>query len=274
MASKSSAFYVGVGLLCALAFIALAAPIIAPYDPNAMGTPYLRPSGAHWLGTNDVGQDILSELIYGSRVSLFIGLASSVVMTLVGTTVGLLAGYLGGIFDRMLMALTSLAMAIPMLPLTIVLVAFLGASLWNIIIAICITAWTTTARIIRSRVVQIKALPFVKIEQTFGLSPAAIMFRHILPNMREIVFVRGVLAVAGAMMTEAGLSFLGLGVLGTKSWGGTLHYAFFRNGISNGYVWWYLPPIVLICLSVLTFMLLSQAAGHSQRRLKEDLCWK
>ncbi|MFQ7453911.1 MAG: ABC transporter permease [Flavonifractor plautii] len=207
------------------------------------------------LGTNDIGQDILSELIYGTRISLLIGVVSALAVTVVGTALGILSGYLGGWTDQIIMQVTNVAMALPSLPLTIILVAFLDASVWNIILAICITAWTSTARIIRSRVQQLKALPFIQIERTMGASGPYIMIRHILPNLGEIVFIRAVLSVGGAMLTEASLSFLGLGVIGQKSWGGILHYAFFRNGIINGSYWWYVPPILCISVSVLGFML-------------------
>lgn len=247
----------GVIILAIFVLVAVFAPQIAPHDPYEFGIPYMRPSAEHPLGTNDVGQDILSELIFGTRISLLIGLVSALVVTVVGVTLGILAGYLGGWTDRVVVQITNVAMALPSTPLTIILVAFLDASIWNIILAICITAWTGTARIIRSRVQQLKTLPFVQIEKTLGASDLYIMFRHILPNLGEIVFIRAVLSVGSAMLMEASLSFLGLGVIGQKSWGGILHYAFFRNGIINGSYWWYLPPIGCICLSVLGFMLLS-----------------
>lgn len=256
----------GVGILAVVLAVGILAPVLAPHDPYQMGIPYLRPCADHLLGTNDVGQDILSELIYGARVSLIIGVVSALVVTVVGTAVGMLAGYLGGWWDRVLMEITAVAQAIPSLPVTIVLVAFLSASLWNIIIAICITAWSGTARIIRSRVLQLRELPFIKIEQTMGAPRWYIMVRHILPNLWDIVFIRGVLSVGSAMLTEASLSFLGLGVIGQKSWGGILHYAFFRNGIINGYWWWYLPPIFCISLSVLGFMLLSYGGQRPPER--------
>ena len=135
--------------------------------------------------------------------------------------------------------------------------AFLNAGLGNLIIAICITAWTGTARIIRARVLQLRQLPFVRVEEMMGARSGWIMFKHILPNLTDIVFIRGVMSIGSAMLTEASLSFLGLGIIGQKSWGGILHYAFFRSGIINGYYWWYVPPIVCICVSVLGFMLLS-----------------
>ena len=253
----------GLVILGVVLLVALLAPVLAPHDPYELGIPYLRPSAEHPLGTNDIGQDILSELIYGTRISLLIGTVSALTVTVVGTALGILSGYLGGWVDRVIMQMTNVAMALPSLPLTIILVAFLDASVWHIILAICITAWTSTARIIRSRVQQLKCLPFVQIERTMGASGAYIMLRHILPNLGEIVFVRAVLSVGSAMLTEASLSFLGLGVIGQKSWGGILHYAFFRNGIINGAYWWYVPPILCISVSVLGFMLLSYCGDGS-----------
>lgn len=258
-------FLLGIIILAFFLIVALLAPVLAPYDPYKMGVPYLKPSPEHLLGTNDIGQDILSELIYGTRISLLIGVVSALVVTVVGTALGVLSGYLGGGTDRVISQLINVAMALPSLPLTIILVAFLDASIWNIILAICITAWTSTARIIRARVKQLRELPYVRIERTMGASPVYIMLRHILPNLGDIVFVRAVLSVGNAMLTEASLSFLGLGVIEHKSWGDTLHYAFFRNGIINGAYWWYVPPILCISLSVLGFMLLSYRSPSAER---------
>ena len=259
----------GLVILSVVLLVAMLAPVLAPHDPYELGIPYLRPSAEHPLGTNDIGQDILSELIYGTRISLLIGTVSALTVTVVGTALGILSGYLGGWVDRVIMQMTNVAMALPSLPLTIILVAFLDASVWNIILAICITAWTSTARIIRSRVQQLKCLPFVQIERTMGASGAYIMLRHILPNLGEIVFVRAVLSVGSAMLTEASLSLRGLGVIGRKSWGGSLLYACFRSGIINGAYWWYVPPILCISVSVLGFMLLSyygDGSAHGRDR--------
>lgn len=262
---------VGGALLGIIFLTAVFAPLLAPHDPYEMGIPYQKPSAEHPLGTNDIGQDILSELIYGSRVSLQIGIVSALVVTAIGTTLGLLSGYLGGWTDRIITQITNIAMALPSLPLTIILAAYLDASVWNIILAICVTAWTSTARIIRSRVRQIKALPFVQIERALGAGKGYIMFRHIVPNLGEIVFTRAVLSVGSAMLTEASLSFLGLGALGQKSWGGILHYAFFRSGLINGAYWWYVPPIVCISLSTLGFMLLGYSDGAIGKRRKRPV---
>lgn len=250
-------FYFGIGLLLIFLIMAVFAPVIAPYDPFAHGTPYLRPSVEHFLGTNDVVQDIFSELIYGARVSLTIGIVSSLVITVIGTGIGLSSACFGGRCDRILMKLTSVAMAIPSLPVAIVLAAYLDASIWNLVIAICITAWPSTARIVRAKALELMELPYIKIEKTMGVGGLRIIWKHMLPNLSDIVLTRSVLAISGAMLTEASLSFLGLGVLGQKSWGGILYYAYFRNGIINNYYWWYLPPMICISLSVLGFMLVA-----------------
>ena len=261
----------GIGILSVIIFIAIFAPVLSTHDPYELGIPYLPPSTEHFLGTNDVGQDIFSELLYGSRISLLIGIVSAFVVTVIGTFLGTVAGYCGGMTDKIIVQISNVAMSIPSLALTIVLVAFMETNLKNLIIAICVTAWTSTMRIVRSRVQQIKEQPFVKLEKTMGASSFYIMFRHILPNLGEIVFVRGVMGVTNAMLTEASLSFFGLGVLGQKSWGSILHYAFYRKGIINGYYWWYLPPIICISLSVLGFMLLGYYGknnGKSKSRRK------
>lgn len=253
---KNLYFRAGFTLLMFFILVAVFAPLISPFDPHELGIPYQKPNAVNWLGTNDIGQDIFSELIYGTRVSLFIGLSAAFIVTVIGTLLGILSGYCGGFINRMISGIINLAMSIPDLPLTIILVAFLNTSIWNIIIAICITSWTGTARVVRARVMQLREMPFVKIEKTLGASNLFIMIKHIIPNLTDIILMRCTLAISNAMLTEAGLSFLGLGVYNQKSWGGILHYAFYRSGIINNYYWWYLPPIVCISLCTLGFTLL------------------
>ncbi|NMA11789.1 MAG: ABC transporter permease [Chloroflexi bacterium] len=262
------------GMLILMFFVAVAifAPIISPYDPNTITSPYLKPSREHFLGTNDIGQDIFSELIYGARLSLFIGFFSAFIVTLVGSVLGIVSGYYKGIVGRIIMGVTNIALVIPSLPLTIVLAAYMQASIWNIIIAICATSWAGTARIIRSRTLQIRELPFIKIEHALGVGNLQIMFAHILPNVLEVILIKGTLAVSSAMLTEAGLSFLGLSSSTAKSWGSILHYAFFRNGVLNNYWWWYMPPIICISLCVLGFMLLGyHGKGKNKTTNKMEL---
>ncbi len=250
-AMKWGAAIVGFFLL-----VAVFAPVLAPYDPYAMGIPYVKPCPEHLLGTNDVGQDLLSELIYGTRVSLFIGVFTSVVVTAVSTTLALVAGYYRGAVDKCVTAVTNITMALPSLALTTLLVAYLNPGKLSVIISISLTAWTGTSRVLRSRVLQLCEMPFIKIEKSLGMNDLIIMTKHLIPNLKDIILSRAALSVSSAMMTEAGLSFLGLGDFGAKSWGTILHYAFYQNGVIRGYHWWYLPPILCTSLAVLGFMLL------------------
>lgn len=251
---RNRSLILGIFIIVFFLFVAVFAELLAPYDPHEMNIPYVKPGPEHILGTNDVGQDILSELIYGARVSLFIGIFSALVVTIVSTVLALLSGYYGGIVDRVITAFTNITLAIPGLALTVLLVAYLNPGKTSIIIAISITAWTGTARILRGRVMQLCEMPFVKIEKSLGVSDSVIMFKHLVPNLKDIILTRAALAVSSAMMTEAGLSFLGLGQYGEKSWGNILHYAFYQKGVIRGYYWWYLPPIVCTSLAVLGFM--------------------
>lgn len=246
----------GIAIVGFFLLVAIFAPLLAPYDPYEMGVPYLKPSAEHWLGTNDVGQDILSELIYGTRVSLLIGIFTSLVVTVVSTALALAAGYYRGTADKLITALTNVTMGLPSLALTTLLVAYLNPGKASIVISISVTAWTGTSRILRSRVLQLCEMPFIKIEKSIGMGDLVIMAKHLLPNLRDIILSRAALSVSSAMMTEAGLSFLGLGDYGAKSWGSILHYAFYQNGVIRGYYWWYLPPILCTSLAVLGFMLL------------------
>jgi len=254
----------GLLIIAFFLLVAIFAPFIAPYDPHEMGIAYLKPEKAHILGTNDVGQDILSELIYGTRVSLFIGFFAAFGITVAGTVLALIGGYFSGPADKAITAITNIAMAVPSLPLTVLLAAYMSPGKWNLIIAISITSWTGTARILRSRVMQLKEQPFIKIEKAIGVNPFVILFKHMLPNLKDIILIRGSLSVASAMVTESGLSFLGLGTYGEKSWGSILHYAFFRNSILKGQFWWYIPPIICICLAVLGFMLAGYYSGQEE----------
>lgn len=256
--AKDKAALAGILILLFFILMALFAPILAPYDPHDLvDAPYLKPSAAHWLGTNDVGQDIFSEIIYGARVSLTVGITAALAVTLIGSAVGIVSGYFRGVTDHVLTLLTNVAMTIPSLPLTILLVSYVDAGMGGMILAICITSWAGTARVVRSRVLQIRELPYIQIEQVLGAGRFHIMFRHILPNIWDIVLTRCAMSVGSAMLMETSLSFLGLGTFASKSWGNVLHFAFFRNGVINNAWWWYLPPIICISLCMLGFMLLT-----------------
>lgn len=239
-----------------LVFVALFAPVLAPYDPFKLGIPYIKPCAEHPLGTNDVGQDLLSELIYGTQVSMFIGIFTALIVTVLAALLALVAGYYKGWVDRIVTALTNVTMGLPSLALTVLLTAYLSPGKLSMIIAISLTAWTGTSRILRSRVVQLCEMPFVKIEKAIGMNDFVIMVKHILPNLKDIILSRAALSVSSAIMMESSLSFLGLGSYKEKSWGLILHYAFYQRGVIRGYYWWYLPPILCTALAALGFMLL------------------
>lgn len=245
--------------------VAVFAPVLSPYDPAVTSTlTYAKPSAEHILGTNDVGQDIFSELIYGTRISMCIGVFAAVIVTVVGTLLALLSAWYGGWIDKAVTALTNLAMAVPGLALTTLLVCYLTPGMASIILAISITAWTGTTRVLRSQILTLKEEPFVKIEKAIGQRDLVILARHLVPNLKDIILSRGAMAVSGAMMTEASLSFLGLGAFAEKSWGAILHFAFFRNGVVRGFYWWYLPPILCTSLAVLGFMLIGYYGGQKR----------
>ena len=256
----------GIIIVGILALTAILAPVIAPYDPYQYGVPYEKPSADHLLGTNDVGQDIFSELLYGTRVSLLIGVFTSLVVTVIAASTALVAGYYRGWPDKLITAFTNVMMGLPNLALTTLLVAYLNPGKISIIISIALTAWTGTSRILRSRIIQLCEMPFIKIEKSLGVSDGVIMVKHLIPNLRDVILSRTALSVSNAMLTEASLSFLGFGDYGEKSWGNILHYAFYQKGVIRGFTWWYLPPILCIALSVMGFMLI----GYYGAQRKED----
>lgn len=270
---RSPAVIAGAVILLIFGFVAVFARQIAPYDPaQRVAAPYVRPCAQHLLGTNDIGQDILSEMILGTRVSLTIGIAAALISTVVGAFLGILAGYLRGAADYIITAVIDVMMSLPGLPLTLVLAAYFGGGMGNMIFVICLTSWVGTARIVRSRVLQLREEPYIKIEQAMGAGVGRIMAVHLLPDVADILLTRFALSVGGAIMTESSLSFLGLGSYGEKSWGNVLHYAFYRGGLLRGFYWWYLPPIVCISLCMLSFMLLTQKGQNREgfgKRKKE-----
>lgn len=249
--------WVGIILLMLMFAMALGAPYLAPYDPARLsGKPFEPPSPAHLLGTNDIGQDILSELIFGARVSLLIGVLSALIAIGIGTTVGLLAGFYRGIIGTMLMRAVDVMLIIPVFPLMVLLAAYLGQSLWNLVTVIGLLGWARPARIIRSQVLSLVERDYVTAARAIGARDARIVVRHVLPGVLSLALAQFVMAASSAILTEAGLSFLGLGDPTQKSWGSMLYYAQARNAfLSGAWAWWVLPPGLLIAASVLGFAL-------------------
>jgi len=247
--------WTGLALLAALTATAILAPALSPYNPEeTVADPFLSPSRAHPLGTNDVGQDIASELIYGARISLTVGFLAAALAIGIGTMVGIAAGYLGGWIDTLLMRAVDLVLVIPFLPLMILLAAYLGPSFWNIIIVIGILVWARPSRVIRAQVLSVKALDYVEAALALGSSARRIMFRHILPAVLPLALAQFILAASSAILIEAALSFLGLGDPTAKSWGSVLYYAQVRNAfLSGAWLWWVVPPGLLITATTLAF---------------------
>jgi peptide/nickel transport system permease protein len=246
---------IGTMILLLFLVVAVAAPLIAPFDPDGrVAQPFLPPGGDYLLGTNDVGQDIYSELIFGSRISLTIGILAALLSILLGTLVGIVAGYFGGKIDSALMRLVDLVLVVPFLPLMILLAAFIGPSFWNLIFVIAVLTWASPARVVRSQVLTIKTKGFVEAARSIGSSVPTIMFRHILPGVVPIALSQFIMAASNAILLEASLSFLGLGDPLNKSWGTTLYYAQARSAfLTDAWLWWILPPGVLITALVIGF---------------------
>jgi len=204
----------GLFIIVALVVVAIFAPQIAPFGYNEQNLRYrfLSPSGTHWFGTDNLGRDIFSRIIYGSRVSLQIGLISIGIATLVGGLIGSIAGYYGGRLDNGLMRLMDILLAIPGTLLAISIVAALGAGIENLMIAIAIGNIPVEARVIRASVMQVRDQEFIEAARAVGTSDLRIIFKHILPNSLAQIIVQSTLGVASAILTAAGLSFIGLGI--------------------------------------------------------------
>jgi len=206
-----------------MVLVAIFAPWIATYDVGAtdLSMRYLAPSTAHWFGTDSTGRDIFSRVVFGSRISLQVGIIVVVVSTVIGTVLGAIAGYYGGWIDRIVSGyIFNVFLAFPGLLLAIAMVAFLGAGLNKLILALCIIGWVGYARLIRGQVLKVREYDFVQAARALGASDARILFIHILPNSIQPLIVQASLGMAGAVLSEASLSFLGLGVPPpSPSWG-------------------------------------------------------
>lgn len=217
------------------------------------------PSLHHLLGTDDLGRDVLAGIVLGSRISLLVGLASTVLSMLIGSLVGIVAGYYGGRLGEGLMRLTDVFLVIPWLPLMLVLAAVLGPSVWNTILVIGITSWAGTARIVRSQTLSVRERPFVERARAMGAGNTHIMTHHVLPNVFPLIFANTILVAAVAILSETTLSFLGLGDPFHISWGVMLHFAFSTGAIALGAWWYLLPPGICVVAVVLGFTFVGYA---------------
>jgi peptide/nickel transport system permease protein len=211
-----------------VALACLAAPLVAPYGFDAIDLGSIRqpPSPQHWMGTDDLGRDLFTRVLYGGRVSLLIGVLAALVATGLGSLVGSVAGYRGGRIDDLLMRCTDVAYAIPTLPLLIVLSSYAGAAISSMALIIGLLSWMATARVVRGQVLSIREMPYVEAARSIGATGRRIILRHVLPNAMSPIVVGATLAVGNAIILESSLSFLGLGVQPpTPTWGNMLQDA-------------------------------------------------
>ena len=236
---------IGLVVLLSVILAAIFAPWLAPYDPyesvRVQPEDILAPPGpGHLLGTDDVGKDVFSQLLYGARVSLLVGFSASVMSMFIGTMVGMIAGYFGGRIGNLLMRFVDFLMVIPSLPLMMVVVAVWGRGMEKIILIIGLLGWTYTARLARSQVLSIKERPFILRARAIGVSQFRTIFRHVFPLILPIIIAQAVLDISNSILAESTLSFLGLGDPTVISWGTMLNFAF-QKGITKR-AWWYLLP--------------------------------
>ncbi len=249
----------GVILLLFFVFVGVFAESLAPHGPrdrhyDAEGTirRLEQPSWQYPFGTTDVGRDIFSQVILGTRTALTVGFLAALLVTLVGSVIGIIAGYFGGWIDTVLMRIVDFFYAIPFIPFVIVLSAILQPSMWNIILAVSLLSWRTVARIVRSQVLSIAQRPYIKAARVAGAGHLRIMARYILPNVIPLVLLEMAFMVNWAIMAEASVAFLGFGDPRVTSWGQILHINFV-SGYSRLAWWWTAPPglaIVLLLLSI------------------------
>ncbi len=241
-----------------LAFAAGLAPVLAPYDPGAIDMKQVltAPSSAHPFGTDQLGRDVLSRMLYGSRISIAVGFISVGIAVVIGTMIGTVAAYYGGRVDELLMRFVDLMLNFPRLFLLLTLIAFLRPSIWIIMAVIGFTGWMGLSRLVRSEILSLREREFVQSAKALGAADPRVMFRHILPNAMVPILVSATLGVAGAILAESGLSFLGLGVQPpTPSWGNILNV-----GRSNIEIAWWLSvfPGLAILVTVLAYNLLGE----------------
>jgi peptide/nickel transport system permease protein len=255
---------IGLVILAFFVLVAMAAPLLADraglQAVNTINNPtWASPSEFPPLGTDKFGRDILTQVIWGSRISLLVGLGATLIAIVIGSVIGITAGFYGRRVGGVLMRFTEWFLVIPFLPLAIVLAAVLGPSVENLIIVIGITSWPSTARLVRAQVLTLKERLYVDRARALGAGNGHLMVRHILPNVSPLILANTTLTVPIAILSETTLSFLGLGDPARPSWGKMLQESFEAGALTAGAWWWYLPPGIGIVLVVLAFTLCGNA---------------
>jgi peptide/nickel transport system permease protein len=262
----------GMIVLGVIIVVAVFVSQLAPHSPTATTfTPYLGPNSVNWLGTTGNGQDVFSQLLYGARVSLLVGLGAGAMATVVAVTLGLIAGYRPGVVDEVIGFVTNLALVIPGLPLMIILAAYLANhSVWTIVLVVAFTSWATGARVMRSQTSTLRTRDFVTSAVFSGERLPRVVFREILPNMTSLVAASFLAAATAAVLAEASLEFLGLGNPATVSWGTILYYAEQQNALLTGQWLMVLAPGLAIVLLMTSLTLINFGIDAlSNPRLRE-----
>jgi peptide/nickel transport system permease protein len=248
----------GAAIIGSILLLAFLAPIVAPFDPDAIDVKSIlvAPSAAHWMGTDGLGRDVFSRMLFGARISLLVGFVAVGIATAIGIVLGAIAGFYRGWVDVVIMRLVDVMLSIPTFFLILAVIAFLTPSIWNIMIVIGLTSWMGVTRLVRAEFLSLREREFVLSAQTLGAKNMRLIFRHLLPNSLTPIIVSFVLGVASAVLIESGLSFLGLGVQPPQaSWG---------NILTDGkeyiqFAWWLsLFPGLAILLTVLGYNLLGE----------------
>ncbi len=261
------------GLMAVLSYIP---PLIDPMyhpmtgvDPNVVSS--TGPSWTHWLGTDFMGRDILSQLLAGARIAFMVGVSAAVMAVVLGTAVGMTAGYMGKATDTVLMRLADMIMVMPTLLVVLMLAALFGKlNIWTIVLMIALFRWPGVSRVIRAQTLSLKQRPFIDAARVAGASHARIIFRHIMPNVLPLAFLYMTFRVTSAIVIEAGLAFLGFGDPGTVSWGMMLQWVW-KTGHMFQAPYWLLPPGICISLITLSFYMLGRAMDDVlDPRLREE----
>ncbi|OBC12023.1 ABC transporter permease [Mycobacterium sp. 852013-50091_SCH5140682] len=265
-----------IGLIVLLLFgaLALAAPLLADANElrasQAVGPILGPPSAEYPLGTDDLGRSVLTVLIYGSQVPLVVGVTATIISMVIGTLIGIASGLLYGWFGTLLFRLTEWFLVIPFLPLALVLATLLGGSLLSLIIVIGVTGWSSTALLIRAQTLSVRERPFIERARVLGAGRWHLMIRHVFPNVLPLVFANTTLTVAGSVLAETTLAFLGFGDPTKVSWGTMLNAAFDNGAVTLGAWWFLIPPGICVVVVVLAFTLVGQALEDIVNpRLKE-----
>ena len=252
---------VSILIIALIIIIGIFAPWISPYSHDLpSGKSLESPSKEHLLGTDDLGIDLLSQMFYGARLSLIIGLSTSTLAGLGGALLGVMAGYYGGLIDKIIMRLADMMIALPNLPMMILLGAFFGPSLKNIVLVLVLFSWTSPARIIRSKVISVKNEAYIIMAKSYDASFYHLLKTHFLPEIMPILAITIIKITSKAIVAEAGLSFLGLGDPTSKSWGLILNHGINFKGIyfTEYWKWWIMSPLLATMILILSISYISK----------------